>query len=41
MLKKLKPNEPFVLYVAIKEGSISAVLIKEIGTKQCPVYYVN
>ena len=41
MLLKHEAGEVLYLYLAVAESAVSAVLIKEIGKKQHPVYYVS
>ena len=35
------PKEPLLLYLAVSDYAVSAVLVADRGRQQCPVYYVN
>ncbi|KAL5580487.1 hypothetical protein UlMin_012929 [Ulmus minor] len=41
LLSKPKDGEQLYIYLAVSEGAVSAVLVREEGSKQFPVYYVS
>ncbi|XP_022891636.1 uncharacterized protein LOC111406442 [Olea europaea var. sylvestris] len=41
LLSKPQPREPLLLYLAISDEAISAVLVREENTHQLPVYYIS
>ncbi|KAL0401667.1 UNVERIFIED_CONTAM: Transposon Ty3-G Gag-Pol polyprotein [Sesamum latifolium] len=41
LLTKLRPGETLFLYLAISEGAVSAVLVREEGREHQPIYYVS
>lgn len=41
VLAKATPCEPLKIYLSASDFTVAAVLIKELGTEQQPVYYIN
>ena len=41
LLSKLLLGEVLLLYIAVSEHAVSAVLVREEGNKQLPIYYVS
>ena len=41
ILSKPKEGEPLQLYLAVSEGTVSAVLTREEDKEQFPIYYVS
>lgn len=41
LLKQPVTGYPLVVYLAVGEGSISAILVREKENEQCPVYFVG
>jgi ribonuclease HI len=41
LLSTPDPSEPLILYLAVSEHAVSAVLLRGKGTQQIPVYYVS
>ncbi|GAA0173111.1 hypothetical protein LIER_26796 [Lithospermum erythrorhizon] len=41
LLSRPEPGEPLQLYIAISDVAVSGVLVKEIGQRQRPIYYVS
>ncbi|GAA0185605.1 hypothetical protein LIER_32893 [Lithospermum erythrorhizon] len=41
LLSRPEPGEPLQLYITISDVAVSGVLVKEIGQRQRPIYYVS